>query len=427
MNKIKDKYAFSRTMYIIEAALEYFISLMVADAYLAKLTAAVGMSDALTGILSAFVSLGCGMQIVAIFLSGNDSVKRMVTFGTVITDLAFVLVYLTPFFPIPKEMRSIVMLVALLAAFLIKNVVFSPKTNWFMSLVDDSKRGVFTANKEIISLIGGMIFTLVTGAVIDMFEAADNLEGSFIMCAITIFGLGALHIATILLAKEKKNETTDGKKKKEKKEYNIKELFLNKNLIKIVMFSVLWHLVNYATLPFYGSYKVGELGFSMLFNSLLMIGYSVVRAVCSRPMGRFADKKSFATMLTFCFIIMSAALFINIFTIPSNGYVVFTVYYLLYAVAMAGINSGTINLIYDYVPHKQRVAALALQNSLAGIAGFLTTTVVSLLVEYIQKNGNTFLGMKLYAQQVVSAIGFIMAVLTELYLIFVISKIKREN
>ena len=50
-----DPYRLSRFMYILQAAVEYFIALMVAGAYLAKVTSAIGMSDAMTGILSAFV------------------------------------------------------------------------------------------------------------------------------------------------------------------------------------------------------------------------------------------------------------------------------------------------------------------------------------------------------------------------------------
>ncbi len=423
----KDPYSFSRVLYIIEAALEYFISILFADSYLAKITTAIGMSDSLIGVLSAFVSLGCGMQIIAIFLTGRDSVKRMVCAGTIITNLSFMFVYMTPFFPIENGARSIILLVILLLAHLIKNIVHSPKMNWFMSLVDDSKRGVFTANKEIISLIGGMVFTLCMGALIDMFELAGNLNGAFVACAITVFVLSVLHVLTLVFSKEKKVAEKNTESTEKSKKLPLKELFSNKNLLKVIIFSILWHIAHYATTPFYGAYKNNVLGFSMLFNSVLSIAYSIIRALCSRPLGRFADRKSFATMLIICFAIISAAFGINIFTVPSNGYVMFTIYYILFAIAMAGINSGTVNLVYDYVPHNQRVAALALQNSIAGVIGFLTTTVVSLLVDHIQISGNVFLGMKVYAPQVVSAIGFIMAIVTELYLVFVISKIKREK
>ena len=79
LEKQKDIYKTSRVLYIIEAALEYFIALMMIGAYLAKLTEAIGISDAVTGILSAFVSLGFGFQVVALFLANKRPVKRWVT------------------------------------------------------------------------------------------------------------------------------------------------------------------------------------------------------------------------------------------------------------------------------------------------------------------------------------------------------------
>lgn len=70
-----DEYGFSRLLYILEAALEYFISIAVGSVYLAKLAEYIGFSDSLTGILSAFVSLGCGFQIIAIFLAHKKQGK----------------------------------------------------------------------------------------------------------------------------------------------------------------------------------------------------------------------------------------------------------------------------------------------------------------------------------------------------------------
>ena len=69
---IRDENAVSRLCYIIEAALEYFISLLVTGAYLARITGALGFSDSLTGILSSFVSLGCVFQLSSIRLFRNQ-------------------------------------------------------------------------------------------------------------------------------------------------------------------------------------------------------------------------------------------------------------------------------------------------------------------------------------------------------------------
>ncbi len=422
IGKEKDPNSFSRAMYMIEAALEYFIAMMLADAYLAKICKSIGMTDSVIGVLSAFVSLGCSMQMAAVFFVGKVSVKKMVCGGSLVTDLCFVLVYLTPFFPAENGTKSLILVILLLLAHLIKNVVQSSKIDWFMSFVDDSKRGIFTANKEIISLIGGMVFTFVMGVVIDVFEAAGNLSGAFLISGITVFFLGVFHVLTMILTRDKsaENKSVDGETC-----FSLKSLIFNKNIMKIVLFSILWNIVNYSTTPFYGAYKVDALGFTMTFNSVLTVVYSIIRSVASRPVGRFADKHSFASAMILCFVILSASLFANIFTVPSNGYVMFTIYYILFAVAMAGINSGLLNLLYDYVPHERRTAAYAFQNAVSGLIGFVTTWAVSFLVEYIQNNGNALLGINIYAQQAVSALGFAFSLLALIYLVFVVKKISR--
>ena len=118
---------------------------------------------------------------------------------------------------------------------------------------------------------------------------------------------------------------------------------------------------------------------------------------------------------------------INIFTVPANGKLFFTIHYMLYAVAMAGINSATINLIYDYVEKEKRVGALALSSTLSGFAGFFITLIISPLVSYIQHNDNRFLGMHVYAQQVVSAIATMLLVVLIIHLNSVDKKLKSRK
>jgi MFS family permease len=109
-------------------------------------------------------------------------------------------------------------------------------------------------------------------------------------------------------------------------------------------------------------------------------------------------------MILACFLVAGGAFLVNVFTAPGNGHVLYTVYYMLYAIAFAGINSALMNLIFDYVPHEQRTAALAFQRTVYGFSGFFTTLLASLLVSYIQARGNTLFGLPLYTQQVMSAL-----------------------
>ena len=423
MNKSGDVYRSSRLLYIAEAALEYFVSIMVTGAFLAKITSEIGMPDTLTGILSSFVSLGCGFQIIAIFLANKRPVKRWVTILHSVNQLAFALIYIIPFVEVPQTAKIALFVALLLTGHIVNNVVNAPKINWFMSLVDDHRRGRFTANKEMVSLVGGMIFSFAMGAVIDNFEAAGNLNGAFIVCGLTLFFLMLLHSATLVFSKEKPVEKTE----KISTKRLIGALITDKDLLKVIMVSVLWNVVTYTATPFYGTYQVKELGFSMTFVSVLAAAYAVARTIFSFPLGKFADKHSFADMLNICFVIMLVAFGVNVFTVPQNGKVFYTVYYMLNAIGMAGINSATVNLIYDYVGKDKRTGALALKSTLAGFAGFFTTLAVSPLVSLIQTNGNRFLGLDVYAQQVVSALACILLIGLIIYHNLVVKKIKSKN
>ena len=454
----------NRILYIIEAALEYFVSLAVSGAYLAYLTTAIGMSDALTGVLTSFVSLGCGFQILAVFLRGD--VKRNVVTLHLINETAFTLLYVTPFFPISQTAKTVIFTVLLLIGFGLNNVANPSKTDWYMQSVDPSKRGVYTANKEIVSLISGMLFSLGLGYIIDGFRAAGNEYGAFIACAIVLGVTMICHSLTMIFscrtydaqslekaadetenasrAEEEKlhdcNEKTDtfteihdekaekidGKHaKKEAGNVGFGKVLRDKNLIKVVLLIVLWRVVQYSTVPFYGTYQIKELGFSMVFVSVLAIVHSVVRIFFERPIGRIADKKGFAFSLNVCYIAEICALAVATFMRPENGAVTYTIYYVMFAICSAGISSGELNLVYDYVKPSERVAALAIKATAAGLAGFLTTLALSPLVSYIQSNGLVLFGVNIYAQQVTSFIGLVVCAGLVVYNVVVVKKIKR--
>ncbi len=406
----------SRVLYIIEAALEYFISILVAGSYLATLTTHLGMSDSLTGIISSFISLGCLFQLFSVVLKRRQ-VKTIVTVLSVVNQLMFMLLYIIPLSGAGKQVRIALFIIAIFLAYLIYNSVHPLKINWLMSLVDDRKRGVFTSYKEIVSLLSGMVFSFGMGTLIDHFQYKGEVETAFILCGITVFVLMLLHTLTMAFSVEIPLETVPERKNP------IREMLgtlQDKNVVKVTILFMIWHIATSAATPFYGTYLIKELGFSLQFVSILSIVYSLVRASVSTFWGKFADKNSFATMVSICLCIAGAGFFVNIFTVPANGKIFYTLYYALYAIAMGGINSALTNLVFDMVGPDKRSNALALSQSASGVLGFLTTLIVSVLVSHIQNSGNRFLGMDLYAQQVTSALAFVFTVVSVLYVLFVL-------
>ena len=82
---------------------------------------------------------------------------------------------------------------------------------------------------------------------------------------------------------------------------------------------------------------------------------------------------------------------------------------------MGGINSALINLIYDYVAIEKRADSLAVCQAASGVSGFVATLAASPFIAFVQKNGNSLLGMNVYAQQVVSAVACMVVMAAVLY------------
>lgn len=406
-----------RLMYIFEAALEYLISILVAGSFLATLTKELGMSDSLTGILSSVISLGCVFQLLSVFLR-RDRMKPFVVAMSIINQLMFMMLYVIPLAGGGKQFKIILFVIVIIGAYVIYNFAHPKKIDWMMSLVEDSQRGTFTAKKEIISLVAGMIFSYGMGAVVDYFAAKNQLKEAFIISAIVIFVLMILHTLTMLLTVEK--PMFQFRERELKK--NFIHVLKNKDVLMVTVVFILYNMATYSATPFYGTYQINELGFSLKFVSILTIFSSIVRISVSIFWGKYADKKTFAHMMEKCLCLLVLAYGCAMLAVPSNGKIMFILYYVFYGMAQGGINSGLINLIYDYVTPEQRSDSLAICQSVAGVTGFVSTLLVSPLITIVQNNGNTFLGMSVYAQQIVSIIGLVFTAVAVLYVRVILIK-----
>ncbi|MBQ2810406.1 MAG: MFS transporter [Clostridia bacterium] len=416
-------YKRGRALYIIEAGLEYLISILVADMYLASLTKELGISDSVTGILSSIISLGCLFQLLAILLNRGRAKTKVIALS-IINQLLFMSLYIIPLTSLSSTTKQVTFVVAIILAYLFYNVAHPKKINWFMSLVDDEQRGRFTAKKEAVSLICGVAFNFAMGAIISYYKERD-IRVAFIICGVSIFVIMLLHTLSMIFTVEKQ-DTPSQEPKREK--LGLISALKDKSIFSVTIVFVLWQVSTSVATPFYGAYKNNTLALDPIYGiSILSAIYAVARASFSFVWGRYADKFSFAKMLKICFAIAGAGFLVNAFCRPENGYVVYTIYYVLYAIAMGGINSALINLCYDYVEPQKRTDALAVSLAISGVCGFLATLAVSPLVSYIQNNNDTLFGIQIYAQQVLSIIAFLMTMLTMLYVSISLAKIKKQQ
>lgn len=409
----KDVYKTSRVLYIFEALVEYLSSLLVTGTFIAKVSASLGVSDEITGIITAFTSLGCGFELFSLFISRKNGVKRPIVIAGIINELLFVFIYVVPFVPLDKNLKIAIFVFCMFFGNILLKVFNSPKVSWFMELVEDSKRGIFTSVKQMVSLGVGVVFSTVMGYVSDLLAEGGDLRGSFLVCAVTLFILTVIHMFTYLFSKEKPQKTSLATAPVKQR---LALLMKNRAFLKAVLVCVLYNVANYVSVSFYGTYQLKELGFTLFYSQIVHGVYCLVR-ICFEPFwGKFADRHSFAKMFCVCMLICGISFGVNLFTVRENGHITYMIYTVLHAVATAGINSALMNIILDVSPHELRSDALAIKNTAYGFAGFFTTLAVSPFVAFVQARGNRFFGITLYAQQILSLVTFIMMICLSIYI-----------
>ncbi len=138
------------------------------------------------------------------------------------------------------------------------------------------------------------------------------------------------------------------------------------------------------------------------------------RIAISKPLGKFADRTSFAHGIKIALIIGAFAFGLNMFTSPKTIWFIIA-YTILYDVSIAGSNANFFNIVYSYVEPKYFVAATAIKNSISGILGFLASLLGSVILDTVQKNGNMLFGINVYGQQVLSFVSLVIIVIAAVY------------
>lgn len=403
----KDGYGVSRVMYIIEALFEYFISILTTTTFLAKLTTSIGISDSMTAVLSSITSLSGLFQLVSIYLAHKTPVKRWVIPVQFVAQLMMALLYMIPVFGL-NEYAGVIFFVVIVTANALKSIIAPVKTNWFMTLVDSKKRGIFSSILTIVSVIGGTLFTLGASEVIDLFEEADNLNGAFITLTVTILVLIVLNIVPLMISKEKHDDI----EKHESPFESISNLFKNTRFRRLLIISTVQSIATGVCFNFLGTYQIKELGFSMEFIAITNVIINIVWIIGLMVFGRLTFKFSYTAILRVYYVLIFIAYFFIIISTPATGFVTFTIYRIFYQLAGSASAVSQNNLVFDLAPPEERTSALATMTIFTGVINFLSTLAATPLVNYIQGTEVILFGTQIFAQQILAAVACIISLVT---------------
>ena len=412
----------TRVAFVAEESLNYFFTLFVTSTFLGYLLSALGFSDATQGVINTVATLSCGAQLFSFVISGRR-VKRTILLAMLFNQIAFIAIYLLPLFDFAPGVRSVFFVALLVIGNLVNNAVSPARLVWLMKSVDLEKRGTFTAVKEMISLAGGVVLSLSLGAIADAHRDADGAPTStyYIICLVALVLMTALHTFSLLVCHEDSDEAP-----RVSVGESLKAVFKNESILKIMPISIIWQISLALSTPFYPSYLREELSMSFTLITVLTTVGLVARLVVSPFMGKLADKKSFTFSMMTCVLLQGIAYLGGIFCAPGMMKWFYLVYSCFSGFAMAGMNNGFMNLVYDFVRPEDRSVTIGLQSAVGGITGFLSALISGVILDKIQSAGGvTVFGVHLYAQQALSILSFITVLLLFLYMLKIIVPMKR--
>ena len=402
MNFNTTQYKRSRGAYMAQCTFEYFVTLLVTDAFLAKLLTHIGISDHLIGIIASFVSVAYVIQLATIFLVKTKwSTKTLVMVFDTLSIFFFMFLYLIPFLSLSAGTKTVLAVLSVILAYLGRYLIHSLCYTWGNSFVNPDKRARYSANKEIISVITGMIFTTVIGYIIDHYEGIGNIEGGFLFIASSILILNVCNFVCLFMI----NKEDEAKHKADSEPFSVilKETLGNKNFRNIIVLTVLFDSARYFSLGFIGVFTTNDLMMSVFLIQIVNIIAYVFRVLVSKPIAKYSDKTSYANgfKLGLCLAAVSFAMLI--FTTNKTWWLVI-LYTIFYSCSLAGTNQNSFNISYSYVDSKYITQAMAIKNSIGGICGFGASILGGKILEVIQKNGNSIFGLHVYGQQVLGGI-----------------------
>ncbi len=406
-------YVRSRRAYILQAAFEYFVALLVADAFLAKLLGSMGFAQSEIGIISSFISLAFVFQLFSLFLSNvNIKKKTLVLLLHTAGQFLFLGLYMLPFLPLSPGIRRVLVYVFIICAYMGQYLVSSFLFKMANNNVHPEKRASFSAVKEIVSLVSGMVFSLVIAKIFELFESADNMEGGFVFFAIAILVINIFDFVCIMLIKSEESDADLLRPKRSMTDI-FRHTFGNKNFILILIVAILWKSANYFTAGFMGAFRVDTtgngLGLGLLLVQIIAMAGSLGRALISRPFGKYSDRHSFAAGFYLALFLAAGAFTCNIFTTEKTWFLTIG-YTLLHGLCMAGINANTFNMVYSYVESEYIAEAMAIINCISGVCGFGASLIAARVLEAVQGAGNTVLGVHVFGQQILGGISLLICV-----------------
>jgi len=353
----------------------------------------LGATNAQIGLMSTIPMLFIGIQLWAASLVERGISRRLLTvIGALGNVLGWVFVILIPY--AVKDTAPSVKVAALIAIITILSVFAyvsgNARGSWVGDLIPSSFRGTFFGRLTMYGGIIGTVFALIEGRFLDVVES----QGIGAFSVLFAFGV-VIGLANAILFMPQADVPLERKVTDPGAFCGyVRNTFLNKALIAVMIYALLWSLQSIAG-PFYNTYMirgVEEHGLGMPF-----LGIGIVNALVTFSMlffspfwGRMVDRYGCRPILILCTFGIAPFPLMWLAIPPGHSYIVYVLVgpmNLLGGFLIAGISVALSTLIYKVTPSAGRSVQFAIYSIIVTLAaapmpflgGYLTDKLRELL------------------------------------------------
>jgi MFS family permease len=415
----------SRYYFIVADSAVQTIAQLIGGTFLATLMSYSGVSDANIGIITSLVSLAALSQLFLInFFKKIKKYKLLVT-ATALQRMLFAVIYLIPILMIGKTAASIFIVLLYFVGQVFVQIGSPASQDWIASLVPSRIRGNYFSTKDSIAVFVVSSMMLICGMVFDHYKSTGDMLTGFKIISAIIFLLTIINVVALSMMKEPKTSYVNasgkemhGRLAKRAKEqetapevksivHEIKEAFQDHRFRKAFTVQCLFTLAFYICAPFNASYQINDLSLPYTFIMLVSFIFNLYRIFIMPRLGRLADKYGMSKLTRFSLLALGLNFLSASFMMPWNAYPMYILSTFFSSTAWAFLGIGLFGIQLDFFQNEKRMIWLTITSSLSGVFGFLVSIFAGTILDMLQHQNLHLLGTKIYAQQVLNLLGFL--------------------
>ena len=414
----------SRIYYTTADSAAQTIAQLAGGTFLATLMSHSGISDANIGIITSLLSFAALTQLFLInFFKRIKKYKFLVTV-TALQRILFAALYFVPLLMINDISKAVLIVLMYFIGQVFVQIGTPASQDWIASLVPSRLRGKYFSIKDSVAVFVVSSLMLICGMILDYFKKVNIFTG-FIIIGVIIFILTVINVVALSLMKEPKLSyvNQDGKEmhgrlaKKAKEKVpadkgqsilsEIKEAVHDRKYRKAFAIQCLYTLAFYICAPFNSSYMINDLALPYTFIMLVSFIFNLYRIYIMPRLGRMADKHGMGKLLRYTLFSLGLNFLTVAFMMPFNAYPMYILATFFGSTAWAFVGIGLFGIQLDFYRSEKRMIWLTLTSSVSGLFGFLVSVIGGTVLDRLQKLELFLFGYKIYAQQVLNLIGFL--------------------